>query len=111
MKNSLFFKVLVFTLGFSPHPDSLLANFLGYISNITITSRQMIDLYTKLYLHRVWEKNWAGGVKKKKKKETEFKKYIYFYIFQYFFKAPSFCLQCKSYKFLYRVYPQKQKET
>lgn len=99
MRNSLFFKVPVFTLGFSPHPDSLLANFLGYISNITITTKQMIDLNTK-----------TGLVGSKKKKERNWFLKIYIYIFQYFFKATSFCLQCESYKFLYRIYPQKQKE-
>lgn len=60
MKSSLIFKVPVLTLGFSPRPDSLLANFLGYTS-ITITSRHLTDLNTKLCLHRVWERKWAGG--------------------------------------------------
>lgn len=60
MKSSLIFKVPVFTLGFSPPPESLLANFLGYAS-ITITSGQLTDLNTKLCLHGVWGRNWAGG--------------------------------------------------
>lgn len=60
------FQSPVFTLGLSPCPDSLLAHYLGYTSNITTTSRQLFDLNTKLRLQRVWERNWTAGVKRKK---------------------------------------------
>lgn len=68
------FKVPLFTVVLSPPPNSCLANFLGYTSDIEITSMQLIDLNIKLYLHRIWERNWAGVFFKK---ENEFnKKYL-----------------------------------
>lgn len=73
----------VFPLGFSPRTDSLLANYLGDTSNITMTSRQRINLNTKLCMS---SPSFGGkldcwGLKKTK---NEFNK-NYFYIFLYSF--------------------------
>lgn len=62
MKSSQFTKVP----GTLLTPDSLQVNFLGYTNDIRITSRQLIDLNTKLCFHGAWEMNEADKTLKNK---------------------------------------------